>query len=262
MADAPATPTLEMIEAEPNEAIRALAVRYFRRRARAHLAGVHVRGLEILEEWNLDRGRKDPLIIMANHSSWWDAVMPILLSLDTCDHDAFGVMEHRQLVRFGFFSRVGMFSIERDNPRSALRSIAYGAELLRNTGRVLWYYPQGEIVPNDRRPIAVAQGAARLVAATAPVTLLPVAFRYEMLGDERPDVFVRVGPPQVIASEGEPVPELRRRCHRLISEGLTSTVDIVREEVISGDTKEYRTILEGRRSIDRWWDDLRGIEKE
>ena len=249
-----------MITAAPTDAVRALAVRYFRRRARNQLAGIHIDGLDRLLPWNRAEGPTEPLIIVANHSSWWDAVMPILLSLEACDHDAYGVMEKRQLVRFGFFSRVGMFSIDRENPRSALRSIAYGADLLRNTGRVLWYYPQGEIIPNDRRPLIIARGAARLVAAATPVTVIPVAFRYELLANERPEVWVRVGESRRFsADEGDG--NLRDRCHHGIVDGLTETLDSLRNDVVDGKTSGYRMILSGRRSIDRWWDDVRGGSK-
>ena len=96
---------------------------------------------------SIRRAGRTPAVIYGNKQE------PILISLDLFDHDAYGIMEERQLRRYGFFRRLGMFSVDRENFRSARRSLDYAATLLRGTGRVLWLFPQGEIVPNDRRPV-------------------------------------------------------------------------------------------------------------
>ena len=251
----------EMIPADPSQTARRAGARYFRYRGRRRLAGIHAAGLEEMRRWDR-RGSGPtadyPLVIVANHAGWWDALMPIMISLDTFDHDAYGVMEERQLVRFGFFRKLGMFSIDRENPRSALASLRYGADLLRDTNRVLWYFPQGEIVPNDRRPLEIQRGIGRLLEMIGRVTLLPVAFRYELMDNERPDAWIRVGPPTGLdltspagTMSGSEIEELVRR-------GMTGTADRLREDVLERRTDEYRTILRGRRSIDEWWSDLRG----
>ncbi|HZU02608.1 MAG TPA: hypothetical protein VFA10_23270, partial [Ktedonobacteraceae bacterium] len=63
-----------------------------------------------------------PLIICANHSSWWDgyvaAVVERALSVDT-----YLMMEEAQLSRYFFFRWAGCFSVNRHNPRSALQSL-------------------------------------------------------------------------------------------------------------------------------------------
>lgn len=250
-----------MIPAEPSRLARRAGARYFRYRGRRRLAGVHAVGLEKMEGWDRrgsNRTADHPLVIVANHASWWDALMPILISLDHFDHDAYGVMEERQLRRFGFFRKLGMFSIDRENPRSGLASLAYGADLLRDTGRVLWYFPQGEVVPNDVRPIEIYRGIGRLLRMIGRSTLLPVAFRYELLDNERPDAWIRIGSPTELdlrdASGGTTAPDLEE----LVREGLTETADRLRADVLERRTEEYATILRGGRSIDEWWSDVRG----
>ena len=214
-----------------------------------------------MEAWDLrgsNRAADHPLIIVANHASWWDALMPILISLDHFDHDAYGAMEERQLRRFGFFRKLGMFSIDRENPRSGLESLRYGADLLRGTGRVLWYFPQGEIVPNDRRPIQIQRGISRLLEMIGHFTLLPVAFRYELLDNERPDAWIRVGSPTKLrlreALGDTAISDLAEH----VRTGLTETADRLRADVLERRTEEYGTILRGGRSVDDRWSDLRG----
>ena len=243
-----------MITAAPSKRARSLAVRYFRRRVRKSFAGVHISGLEHLKGWDHDRSPSGPLLIVASHTSWWDAIMPILLSFDLCDLEAFGVMEEAQLTRYRFFRRLGMFSINPGDPRSALESLRYGSNLLTGTNRVLWYFPQGEIVPSGTRPIEVQPGTGRLIGLTRELSILPIAFQYELLDNERPDTWIKIGAPVKIKSD-----EHHADDHdNLVQVELTKTMDTLREDVIERNFGSYQTVLTGRLSIDRWWDRIRG----
>ncbi len=223
------------------------------------LSGVMVAGLEHLADWSRDVSPDRPLILIANHSSWWDAVMPILISLERLNHDAYGVMEERQLKRYGFFRKLGMFSIDREDARSAYRSLEYGAGLIRNTGRVLWLFPQGEIVPNDRRPLRFYSGTARIIRMTGSCSVATVAFRYELLHNERPTAFARIAPPEHFT--GIDLPDVNGLNEHLVRM-LTRTMDQLREEVVNEQLEEYEPVLKGKRSIDEWWDRIRGMQKE
>ena len=71
------------------------------------------------------------------------------------------MMEESQLRRYFFFSWIGCFSVDRHHPRAAMQSIQYAAHLLKeHPGRMVWLFPQGEIAPNDRRPLVFFRGAA------------------------------------------------------------------------------------------------------
>ena len=249
-----------MITAQPSEPARRLAVRYFRRRARKHLSGLYGAGLERLQPWNLKGKGGDrspgPLIIVANHSSWWDAIMPILISLDHFSHDAYGVMVEQELSKYRFFRKVGIFSIDRGDPRSALRSLQYGADLLRDTDRVLWFFPQGEIVPNDHRPFEIESGISRLALMIGRVTVLPIAFRYELLDNEHPDCWFRCGEP--LTYNGSENRSDLTTITTSINDRLEEVLNQLRTDVLTRYLREYEPILEGTRSINRGWDRLRG----
>lgn len=244
-----------MLHAAPHPFHRRFFTWYFRRRLRRAFSGVYAEGIERLAPWTDGGGAEHPLVIVANHSSWWDAVLPIVISLGHFDHDAYGVMEGRQLQRYRFFRRLGMFSIDRDNPRAAMRSLDYGAGLLRGRRRVLWMFPQGEIVPNDRRPIDCYGGAERLIRMIGRCTVVPVAFRYELCRNERPTAWVSIGSAVVQGegSSGEPAVDIPAL--------LTRQVDALRDAVIMGRTNGFELLMPGLRSIDVWWDDVRGIAR-
>ena len=222
------------------------------------LSGVFVHGLEHLADWNREHSHEVPLILVANHSSWWDAVMPILISLDRLFHDAYGVMEERQLRRYRFFRKLGMFSIDRDNGRSAYRSLEYAADLLRDTNRVLWFFPQGMILPNDQRPIQSFSGTAHLVQMIGRCEVASIAFRYELLHHEHPTAFAKISPP--ISFNGNEKLS-KADLNEQLTQMLTEAVNQLRDNVVAEELDGYEMILEGRKSIDVKWDEVRGNSK-
>lgn len=134
-----------------------------------------------------------PLIIYANHSSWWDGLAAHHLS-QKARLDFYVMMEEKQLKDLRLFLKLGAFSVVRENPRRAVESINYAANLLKkNPRRALWIFPQGEILPNDTRPIHFYNGLARIIEKTGECETVAVAFRSEFLGNFKPELFAAVG---------------------------------------------------------------------
>lgn len=242
-----------MLKANPTTFHRRLLAGYFSRRMRKRFAGVLARGLARLEPWNAG-GAGEPLLIVANHSSWWDAALPIVISCGALRHDAYGIMEEAQLARYRFFTRAGIFSIDRDNPRRALESLRYAAALLGRTGRVLWMFPQGRIVPNDRRPIECEHGIGRLIGMIGECTVVPVAFRYEVGREELPLAYISVGEGKRFAGDGTP-----RELSAAVASMLTTELDSLRDTLLAESLEEFLPLLAGRTSISTRWDGVRGI---
>ena len=141
----------------------------------------------------LDRDPSGTLFLV-NHSCWWDLFFVHLLN-ETIPVDGYGMMEHFNLVRFGFFRRIGAFSVDRTDPSSVRASLDYAAGLLRRPRAGVWVFPQGKIETNDARPIVFQPGIRALVRKVGRVRVVPVAFRYDFWQDERPEALVRFGEP-------------------------------------------------------------------
>jgi 1-acyl-sn-glycerol-3-phosphate acyltransferase len=193
-------------------------------------------------------------IIYANHPSWWDGYIAFFLSDELWRCESYLMMEEPQLARYGFFRYCGVFSVDRHDPREGMRSIAYAAELLRSRpGRVLWIFPQGEITPNDRRPLETFSGVAHIVKRAGPVRCVPMALRFEFLGEQRPEALVRLGP-ALLVEDARDVKAL----HQELDRRLLHEVDQLRADTLSGATAQYRTALHGRASVNVVWDRVRG----
>jgi len=182
-----------------------------------------------------------PIIFACTHGSWWDAAITIVLSLRVLKLDAIGMMEYKQLVKYRFFSRIGMFSVIRDNPRSALRSLRYAANMLRSTTQALWMFPQGMLVHQEQRPLVCEPGLTILASMIPSAVIVPVAIRYEMLREQGGVVWIRCG----------------ARVTSDVCRALEKVADQVRADAMAEDDSAYTVVINGKRSMEKKYDRVR-----
>ena len=89
-----------------------------------------------------------PTIFCLTHTNWWDGYMAQLLNRSVFKKDGYLMMEEINLARYPFFTWIGVFGVDRDDPRKALLSIDYAANLLHERrDRAIWMFPQGHDHP-------------------------------------------------------------------------------------------------------------------
>ncbi|MGI8688749.1 MAG: lysophospholipid acyltransferase family protein [Thermomicrobiales bacterium] len=203
------------------------------------------------------RAAQLPLILVANHPSWWDGYLALLLSRHYGAR-RYLMMDAAQLTRYGFFAWAGCFGVERADARDVARSIAYAADLLRQAEPMwLWLFPQAEITPARARPLSLHAGAAHIVRrATAggrTVGVLPVAWELVFRGEQHPEVILLVG--DVITFDAECARDVLSVTANL-SAALAAVMDAVGRDIARDDFAGYRTILRGRAGVNDRFDRL------
>ncbi len=150
------------------------------------------------------------------------------------------MMEEKQLKSLLLFRRLGAFSVVRDNPRKAVESINYAVNLLKNQNRVLLIFPQGEILPNDLRPLRFYNGMSRIIDKTAKVLTVPLAIRYEFSGEFKPEIFVKIGLPQLVESNSNFNSKIMTETS---SNRLTNLLDGLKTDMINQNFNQYEQII-------------------
>jgi hypothetical protein len=205
--------------------------------------GLRVGGLNILRE----RPHDAPLVLYANHSSWWDGLMVFQLGRE-CGLEQYAMMEERQLREYPFHRKLGAFSVVRENPREAMRSINYAADLLSGTNRTLWIFPQGKTEPNSLRPLKFYSGAARIIEKAETVYAAPVALRFEFLDDFRPEAFARVGDLQKFSHHDfSHSKQAIKNTSAALAENLTATLDSLVADITQNNLADYVEIIAPQR---------------
>lgn len=200
-----------------------------------------------------------PAIGYLNHSAWWDPIVLLFLSHDVFRCDAYGLMQGAQLLRYPFFRQIGCFGATGEGIDDARAVAAHASMLLRAApGRTLWIFPQGELLP-ARTPLAFRSGLARLGRAVPGATAVPVALRYELRAEQRPELFVRVGralPPDPMPDDvtGRTAAHRTRRLERTLRDELARLDD----DLLAPQPRGYRIALSGRGSLSALWDRTAG----
>lgn len=171
---------------------RRLVRRYFR----GHFHGVRTSGAERL------CATSGPVIVYANHSSWWDPMVSFLLAGELLPgRRHFAPMEAEALERYSIFKRLGVFGIDNRSARGAAQFLRMGEAIL-GSGGVLWVTPQGRFADVRERPLAFKPGLAALVSRVPGCTILPLAIEYTFWDERKPEVLLLFG--DAVAAAAEP----------------------------------------------------------
>lgn len=196
----------------------------------------NVSGLEKLHELKHDI----PTVIYANHSSWWDGLIAYHLTR-FAKLDNFVMMEEKQLENLRLFRKLGAFSVVRENPRAALESINYAVELLNeNPRRTLWIYPQGEILPNDLRPIKFFNGISRIIKKTEKCRIICAAMRFEFMGNYKPEIYLQIADVGKFELTNKFDP---KKFTENLALKLTENLDSLKGKIIQNETSEFQNII-------------------
>lgn len=193
-----------------------------------------------------------PLIVYANHSSWWDPMVAVIVAerlLPGRTH--YAPMDAEALGRYGILRRIGIFPVEMGSPRGAARFLRTGKAVL-DGGGVLWVTPQGRFVDARVRPLEFKPGLATLAvrAATAerPCTVLPMAIEYTFWDERLPECLLRFGE-AVVVTAGETADEVDER----LRAALLTEMDALRELAVGRDPGCFVTLAEGGSGTGGWY---------
>ena len=149
---------------------------------------------------SLPRSRIDPhvpLMIVANHVSWWDGFLLMELQQTLRPNAPFSaIMLESELSKSPFLRRIGTIGIDPNSPAtvlSALRELTKRAE--DRPDSMIFFFPQGRIWPSAKRPLGFKRGVEVFAKALGETVVLPVGLHIEPLNRAAPHAFVRAGEP-------------------------------------------------------------------
>jgi len=177
-----------MIKANPTRWAKFIFHIYVIRLMKRHFHALHLFG---------DLPQPDPelsLLLIPNHSSWWDGFFVYLLNEQILKRKPYLMMLDRQLAKYKFFSRIGAFGITPGDKSNVKESLNYTVELLREKNVAITIFPQGELLPWGKRPLNFKRGIKSIINwYKEPLNILPLAIRAEYGGEQRAEVCFQFG---------------------------------------------------------------------
>lgn len=160
----------------------------------------------------------EPVLIVANHSSWWDGFLLRSIHERLRPRSPFYVlMTERELRPRPWLRGLGAIGLQPGSTRSVRAAFRYLAEQRRRAPFVL-FFPQGRIWPSTRRPLGFEPGISLLAGMMSPATIIPTALHIEPLNHATPTPFVSLG--AAIRVEGR-----MRNLHRDLEERVAAELD-------------------------------------
>lgn len=184
-----------------------------------------------------------PLIVFANHASWWDPLSCIVLSrqfLPQVSH--YGPMDEAALNHYGFLRKLGFFPVDNGTPRGAAQFLRAAQQILSTPNSVLWISPEGCFTDMRTRPAIFRPGLATLVARLGACTLVPLAIEYTYWDERLPEILVSCGQPVEVADGNQhSVEEWNDR----LTAAMAATQDELAALAMLRDPARFETILSG-----------------
>lgn len=172
---------------------------YLTRLFKRHFHGIHLFG-EVPEV-----PRDMPLLLLPNHSTWWDGFFVYLLNKKVFQRTLYLMMLEEQLSRYKFFAKIGAYSIQPGDRGGIMESLEYSATLLTEPTPLVTIFPQGELLPWQTRPLGYKRGVEWILRQYGnSVAVLPLAIRVEFMGERCPSVFLLCGELGVFNAETFP----------------------------------------------------------
>ena len=212
---------------------------YFRR----HFHGVRGSGVERF----LEAGSGGPLIVYANHGSWWDPMVCILLGERMGGRRHYAPMDAAALERYGILKRVGIFGVEMNSPRGAVPFVRTGEAVVRGGG-VLWVTPQGRFADTRERPLEFKAGlaavAVRVAEAEGECGVLPLAIEYPFWDERLPEVLLQFGE-RVRVVRGEDAEAVQAR----LVGALEAAMEELKAKAMARDAEAFEELVRGTRGM-------------
>ncbi len=177
-----------MIKANPTRWSKFIFHIYVMRLMKRHFHAFHLFG-------NLPQpDPKLPLLLIPNHSTWWDGFFVYFLNEEILKRETYLMMLDSQLAKYKFFARIGAFGITPGEKKNVQESLNYTVDLLQKKNVMIIIFPQGILLPWGKRPLNFKKGIEAIIEwYKKPITILPLAIRAEYSGEQRAEVFFKFG---------------------------------------------------------------------
>ncbi len=194
-----------------------------------------------------------PVLFYCNHAYWWDGFWSQLCTEMFFRQNLYIIIEYSQLVKYRFFTRLGAFSLDRQNSRSAMETVDYAAARLAETSgkqNALWIFPQGVIEHVDKKPLHFYNGASsivdRVLRKISSIYLVSVVSRIEYLEEQRPELFLSFGSPELVNRD---VYDGKKELTVHMQNTTDRHLSDLKRKIIDRDTSEFQLLVKGAESV-------------
>jgi 1-acyl-sn-glycerol-3-phosphate acyltransferase len=196
-----------------------------------------------------------PVLIVANHPSWWDPLVALILTGDMpAGRLHYAPIEAVGLAQYPFLSKVGFFGFDRRTAEGAARFLRTSVAILGRPESVLWVTAQGEFVDPRERPTTLKGGIGHVAHRLTGAIIVPLGIEYPFWNDRCPEILIRFGRPIEVGEGRDRSP---REWTSAIERSLQDVMDALAIEAVGRDPDAFRIVIEGTAGVGGVYDTWR-----
>lgn len=161
------------------------------------------------------------MLIIGNHSTWWDGFICWKLNNEVLHKNFFSIMLESQLKRFWFFQKIGCFSID-PGSRSIFESLNYASDLLNNPENMVVFFPQGALNSIYDESFVFHKGLVHILKNRPEASLLMYAAFWDYSSSEKP--YLNVYLEQIEFASTYSTPQIEKIYHDFYSKSKSRQI--------------------------------------
>jgi len=166
---------------------------------------------------------KHAVLLIGNHSTWWDGFLGWQLNRKLLKKKFFIMMLEENLKKMWFFRKIGAFSINPGN-RTMIESLKYAAELLKVPQNMVQFYPQGQLYSLYERTFQFNKGLGVILKNNMHVDIVFYAMFIDYGSNEKP--YLNIFLDKVDTASGYTVEELQHWYRKHYEQSLAKHLEL------------------------------------
>lgn len=202
-------------------------------------------------------GTTQPLIVYANHASWWDPIVAMLARKEVLpNRTLYAPIDADMLENYAVLKKMGFYGVKLDSFAGAQQFLVNSKAILERANASLWITPEGKFCDVRDHTQSLMPGMSHLAARVPGIACIPFAIEYPFWDDSRPHIFCKFGEPVTLQTN-----EARDKeaWSSILTRALRQTQTDLAANVIRRDPSAFEYIAESRAKKLGWYDHARSM---
>lgn len=225
---------------------------YLRRLLRRHF---HTVAIDRQSRCESVIGETAPLIVYANHPSWWDPLIAHFLNRTLFPSRQFyAPIDADALEKYRVFAKLGFYGVKMNTTSGAAAFLKQSSAILAAAGTSIWMTPEGRFADARDHAGALMPGLAHLCHRMSEGWVLPLTLEYVFWEERLPECLSLLGTPINIAEHHD---LSKPEWSELLTERLREAQTRLSERAIQRSAEPFDSLMSGTRGAGGAYDSFR-----
>ena len=199
-----------------------------------------------------------PMIVYANHPSWWDPLIAHFLNRSLfAPRQFYAPIDAAALEQYKVFAKLGFYGIKADSKSGAADFLRVSKAILSTGSAAIWITPEGRFTDARDHSQPLMPGLAHLCSKMQTGYVVPMAFEYTFWDERLPLCLANLG---TIINVSEHQSLTKESWSERLNDGLRIAQTQLADAAIERSPDRFRPMLSGKRGAGAIYDSFRRMK--